>query len=91
MTTAAASSIEEIQSKSPAISFVNSQKGKSLLIANEYIFKSNKTTTTTKYWKFTFNGCSWKISTDFNGKLTKIFDEYGQPPEKENIEVCEKF
>ncbi|CAF2913231.1 unnamed protein product [Rotaria sp. Silwood2] len=89
MATVAASSTEEIQPKSPAISFINLQKGKPLLIANEYIFKSNKTTTTTNYWKFACNGCSSKIHTDLNGKLTKIIDEHTQSPEKENIEVRE--
>ncbi|CAF3315591.1 unnamed protein product [Rotaria socialis] len=55
MATAVASSEDETQSKSPKISFINSQKGKQLLIANEYIFKLNKTTTTTKYWKCVVN------------------------------------
>ncbi|CAF5005451.1 unnamed protein product [Rotaria socialis] len=48
MAAAVTSSEDETQSKSPTISFINSQKGKQLLIANEYIFKLNKTTTTTK-------------------------------------------
>ncbi|CAF3029580.1 unnamed protein product [Rotaria socialis] len=66
MATAVASSEDETQSKSPKISFINSQKGKQLLIANEYIFKLNKTTTTTKYWKCVVNSCSAKIHTDVN-------------------------
>ncbi|CAF0948876.1 unnamed protein product [Rotaria sp. Silwood1] len=54
-----------------SISFIKSQKGKTLLVANEYTFKLNKTTTTTKYWKCTYNGGSSKIHTDLNDKLLK--------------------
>ncbi|CAF4066383.1 unnamed protein product [Rotaria magnacalcarata] len=38
----------EIQAKSPAISFINSNKGKPLLVADDYTFKLNKATTTTE-------------------------------------------
>ncbi|CAF1543451.1 unnamed protein product [Rotaria magnacalcarata] len=89
MATAVASSEDETQSKSPTISFINSQKGRQLLIANEYIFKLNKTTTTTKYWKCVVNSCSAKIHTDVNGHLVKINDEHSHPSEKETIEVRE--
>ncbi|CAF2043457.1 unnamed protein product [Rotaria magnacalcarata] len=84
-----ASSEDEIQSRSPTISFINSQKGKQLLIVNEYIFKLNKTTTTTKYWKCVVNSCSAKIHTDVNGHLVKINDEHRHPSEKETNEVRE--
>ena len=50
MAEAAASSTDVTQSKSPAISFINSNKGKPSLIADEYVFKLNKTTSTTKYF-----------------------------------------
>ena len=40
----------KIQAKSPAISFINSNKEKPLLVGDEYTFKLNKATTTTKYW-----------------------------------------
>ncbi|CAF2176777.1 unnamed protein product [Rotaria magnacalcarata] len=89
MATAVPSSEDETQSKSPTISFISSQKGKQLLIANEYIFKLNKTTTTTKYWKRVVNNCSAKIHTDVNGHLVKINDEDSHPSEKETIEVRE--
>ncbi|CAM4832775.1 unnamed protein product [Rotaria magnacalcarata] len=89
MATAVASSEDETQSKSPTISFIKSQKGKQLLIAIEYIFKLNKTTTTTKYWKCVVNSCSAKIHTDLNGHLVKINDDHSHPSEKETIEVRE--
>ncbi|CAF3709276.1 unnamed protein product [Rotaria socialis] len=89
MAAAVASSEDETQSKSPTISFINSQEGKQLLIANEYIFKLNKTTTTTKYWKCVVNSCSAKIHTDVNGHLVKINDEHSHPSEKETTEVRE--
>jgi hypothetical protein len=49
MVAAASSSSDLNQLQSPAISFIQSQKGKPLLIADDYIFESNKTTTITKY------------------------------------------
>ncbi|CAF4469854.1 unnamed protein product, partial [Rotaria magnacalcarata] len=48
----------EIQAKSPAVSFINSNKGKSLLVADDYTFKWNKATTTTKYWICTIKDCA---------------------------------
>ncbi|CAF0982781.1 unnamed protein product [Rotaria sordida] len=62
MAEAAASSSDTTQAKSPAISFINSDKEKSLLIVDEYVFKLNKTTATTKYWICTLNGCSAKFT-----------------------------
>ena len=62
MATNLAISSDETQPKL-SISFIKSQKGKALLVASDYIFKLNKTTTTTKYWKCTNNGCSAKIRT----------------------------
>ncbi|CAF4836281.1 unnamed protein product, partial [Rotaria sp. Silwood2] len=56
---------------------------------NEYTFKLNKTTTTTKYWKCTYNGCSSKIHTDLNDKLIKTSDDHSHPAEKEDIQVRE--
>ncbi|CAF5160317.1 unnamed protein product, partial [Rotaria sp. Silwood1] len=50
MTTTAPSSLDENQPPSSNISFIQPQKGKPLLISDKYIFKLNKTTTTTKYW-----------------------------------------
>ena len=38
----------EIQAKSPAISFINSNKEKPLLDGDEYTFQLNKATTATK-------------------------------------------
>ena len=55
MATNLAISSDETQPKL-SISFIKSQKGKALLVASDYIFKLNKTTTTTKYWKCTNNG-----------------------------------
>ena len=43
---------DEIQAKSTAISFINSDKGKPLLlvVVDEYNFKLNKAAATTNYW-----------------------------------------
>ncbi|CAF1379461.1 unnamed protein product [Rotaria magnacalcarata] len=81
--------IGEIQAKSPAISFMNSNKGKPLLVADEYTFKLNKTTTTTKYWICTINGCAAKVHTDSTNLLMKTVGNHNHLPEKEKIEVRE--
>ena len=72
-----------------SISYTKSQKGKHLLLANEYVFKLNKTTPTTKYWKYTFNDCSSKLHTNLDDKLLETIDDLSHLPEKENIEVLE--
>ncbi|CAM4827788.1 unnamed protein product [Rotaria magnacalcarata] len=79
----------EIQAKSPAISFMNSNKGKPLLVADEYTFKLNKATTTTKYWICTINGCAAKVHTDLTNLLMKTAGNHSHLPEKEKIEVRE--
>ncbi|CAF4351816.1 unnamed protein product, partial [Rotaria magnacalcarata] len=77
------------QAKSLAISFINSNKGKPLLLADEYVFKLNKNTTTTKYWICTLNGCSAKVHTDLNSQFIKIVGDHNHFPEKEQLEVRE--
>ncbi|CAF5225515.1 unnamed protein product, partial [Rotaria magnacalcarata] len=79
----------EIQAKSPAISFMNSNKGKPLLVADEYTFKLNKATTTTKYWICTINGCATKVHTDLTNLFMKTAGNHSHLPEKEKIEVRE--
>ncbi|CAF4208726.1 unnamed protein product, partial [Rotaria sordida] len=71
------------------ISFINSNKGKPLLVANNYVFKLNKTTTTTKYWICTLNGCSAKVHTDLNSQLIKTIGDHNHLAEKEKLEVRE--
>ncbi|CAF1445897.1 unnamed protein product [Rotaria magnacalcarata] len=78
----------EIQAKSP-ISFINSNKGKPLLVADDYTFKLNKATTTTKYWICTINGCAAKVNTDLNNWLMKTVGNHSHLPGKEKLEVCE--
>ncbi|CAM4887935.1 unnamed protein product [Rotaria socialis] len=79
----------EIQAKSPSISFINSNKGKPLLVADDYTFKLNKTTTSTKYWICTINGCAAKVHTDLNNGLMKTVGNHSHLPEKEKLEVRE--
>ncbi|CAF1992269.1 unnamed protein product [Rotaria magnacalcarata] len=79
----------EIQAKSPSISFINSNKGKPLLVADDYTFKLNKTTTSTKYWICTINGCAAKVHTDLNNGLLKTVGNHSPLPGKEKLEVRE--
>ncbi|CAF1666654.1 unnamed protein product [Rotaria magnacalcarata] len=76
-------------SPSPVISFLKSQKGKPLLVSDEYIFKLNKATTTSKYWICAHTACSAKIHTNTNNQLTKMTGEHSHVPEKETIVVRE--
>ncbi|CAF3739739.1 unnamed protein product [Rotaria socialis] len=89
MAKATASATDVNQAKSLAISFINSNKGKPLLLADEYVFKLNKNTTTTKYWICTLNGCSAKVHTDLNSQFIKIVGDHNHFPEKEQLEVRE--
>ncbi|CAF1436350.1 unnamed protein product, partial [Rotaria magnacalcarata] len=76
----------EIQAKFPSISFINSNKGKPLLVADDYIFKLNKTTTRTKYWIRTINGCTAKVHTDLNNGLMKTVGYHSHLRAKEKRE-----
>ena len=77
----------EIQAKSPAISFINSNKEKPLLVGDEYTFKLNKATTTTKYWICTINDCAPKVHIDSTNLLMKTVGNDSHLPEKEKLEV----
>ncbi|CAF1573987.1 unnamed protein product [Rotaria magnacalcarata] len=79
----------EIQAKSPSISFINSNKEKPLLFADDYTFKLNKITTTTKYWICTIKDCATKVHTDSNNGLMKSVGNHSHLPEKEKHEVRE--
>ncbi|CAF5079070.1 unnamed protein product [Rotaria magnacalcarata] len=79
----------EIQAKSPSISFINLNKEKPLLFADDYTFKLNKITTTTKYWICTIKDCATKVHTDSNNGLMKSVGNHSPFPEKEKHEVRE--
>ncbi|CAF1192349.1 unnamed protein product [Rotaria magnacalcarata] len=64
-------------------------RGKPLLVADDYTFKLNKTTTSTKYWICTINGCAAKVHTDLNNGLMKTVGYHSHLPEKEKLEVRE--
>ncbi|CAF1610064.1 unnamed protein product [Rotaria magnacalcarata] len=79
----------EIQAKSLAILFINSNKGKPLLVADDYTFKLNKATATTKYWICTIKDCAAKVHTDSNNGLMKSVGNHSHLPEKEKLVVRE--
>ena len=89
MSETAVSSTEAVRPRSPVMSFINSNKGKPLLVGNNYVFKLNKTTTTTKYWICTLNGCAVIIHTNLNNQLIKTIGDHNHVPEKEKLEVRE--
>lgn len=59
-------------------------------VADEYIFKLNKTTTITKYWKCTLDQCLVKVHTNLNDQVIKMIDDHSHLPETEKLEVREK-
>ncbi|CAM4761249.1 unnamed protein product [Rotaria magnacalcarata] len=64
-------------------------KRKPLLVADDYTFKLNKTTTSTKYWICTINDCAAKVHTDLNNGLMKTVGYHSHLREKEKLEVRE--
>jgi len=78
---------DTIQLNSPIISFINSQKGKLMLVIDDYIFKFNRESKTTKYWICTFSGCLAKVRTTLDNQLIEFSDKHNHPSEKEKIEV----
>ncbi|CAF3832306.1 unnamed protein product, partial [Rotaria sp. Silwood1] len=83
------SSLDDNISQSSVVSYIQSQKGKPLLVLDNCIFKLNKTTITTKYWTCTCIECSMKVHTNVNDQLVKIIGEHCHPTEQELIHVRE--
>jgi hypothetical protein len=78
---------DSFQLTSPVISFINSQKGKLMLVMNDYLFKFNRESKSTKYWICTFNGCLSKVHTTLDNQLIELIDKHNHSSEKEKIEV----
>ncbi|CAM4795816.1 unnamed protein product [Rotaria magnacalcarata] len=57
---------------------------------NDYTFKLNKATTTTKYWICTIKDCAAKVHTDSNNGLMKTVDNRSHLPRKEKLERLAK-
>ncbi len=62
MTSTISSLLDENQQSSQVISFIQSQKGKSLLTLDNHIFKLNKLTENRKYWICTIKGCPFTVA-----------------------------
>ncbi|CAF3647620.1 unnamed protein product [Rotaria sp. Silwood1] len=78
---------DTIQLISPVISFINSQKGKLMLVLDDDIFKLNRQSKTTKYWICIINGCLSKVRTTLDNQLIEFIDKHNHPSEKEKIEI----
>ncbi|CAF0917551.1 unnamed protein product [Rotaria sordida] len=90
MAEAVASSTDVTQPTSSTTLFINSHKEKPLLIADQYVFKLNKKTTT-KYWIWTLNEYLAKVHTDLYSQLIKMIGDYNHLLEKEKLEFREKL
>ncbi|CAM4757249.1 unnamed protein product [Rotaria magnacalcarata] len=66
---------------------MNSNKGKPLLVADDYTFKLNKATTSTKYWICTINGYAADVHTDLTNLLMKTVGYHSHLREKEKLEL----
>lgn len=71
------------------ISFVQSQKGRPLVVSDNYIYKLNKSTTSTKYWICSMSTCTAKIHTGSNDQFVRMIDEHSHSAEKENVDLRE--
>jgi hypothetical protein len=82
---------DAVQLTSPVISFMNSQKGKLMLVINDYIFKLNRESKTTKYWICIFNGCLSKVHTALDNQLIEFINQHNHPSENEKNDVFSSF
>jgi hypothetical protein len=73
----------------PTYSFVNSNKGKSLLVVDDYVFQqSGKATIPTTYWACQCKDCSAVAhTTTLTGILTKQKNDHCHPPIPEKIAI----
>ncbi|CAF4455940.1 unnamed protein product, partial [Rotaria sp. Silwood2] len=69
------------------ISFIISQKGKKMLNINNFIFKLNKTTSTTKYYRCEDSRCTVTVRTDLEDNISNIKGDHCHPPEPEEIQI----
>ena len=73
----------------PAISFSISNKGKSILICEGYIYQLNKIRPKAKYWRCKDRMCSSYIHTDQNDQYVGRSGDHGSHlPTPESIEVA---
>lgn len=79
--------MNSVETTKPTISFIKSQKGKTMIVIDEYIFKFNRESKTTKHWICVFNGCPSKIHTTTDNQFIDLLDNYNHPSEKEKIEI----
>jgi hypothetical protein len=89
MAAAASSLLEDKENQQPSrvISFIKSQKGKPLLVLDRYIFKLNRSSTTTKYWMCTVIECTTKIHTNLNDEFIRMINKHCHNAEEEQLEV----
>ncbi|UJR19377.1 hypothetical protein I4U23_022506 [Adineta vaga] len=73
----------------PPYSYINSNKGKSLLVIDDYLYQqSGKPTVKTTYWACQFKHCPAVAHTNTNtGVATKQKNDHCHPPIPEQIEV----
>ncbi|CAF3502099.1 unnamed protein product [Rotaria sp. Silwood2] len=78
-----------MNSSSSTMSFVLSQKGKPLLVMDDYVFRLNKTTNTTKYYRCENRDCTATAHTDLNNVLLKVNANHSHviEPEKKEIRI----
>lgn len=72
---------------SNGISFIVSQKGKPLIVMDNCIFKLNKATKTTKYYRCEDPKCSMTLRTDTNNVLIGTAEDHNHPCEPEQVEI----
>jgi hypothetical protein len=70
----------------PSISFVKSNKGKPLLLLNQYLFKCNKTTESKKYWICIKAGCGVSARTNLNDEFLLITGDHNHVAESDILE-----
>ncbi|CAF2978338.1 unnamed protein product [Rotaria sp. Silwood2] len=76
MTTTAPFSSNENEPSSSSVSFIQSQKGKPMLVVNNCIFKFNKTTTSTKYWICTFDELVKSLSPPMKKQMNQLLEYF---------------
>lgn len=79
--------LDKMNTLSNCVSFIVSQKGKPMLVMDNFVFKLNKTTSTTKYYRCEDPNCSMTLRTDMNNVITGTQGDHSHPPEPEQVEV----
>jgi hypothetical protein len=73
--------------KMSPITFLTSNKGKPILVIEDYVYRRNKVTSKVTYWICEVKTCKAGVHTDSNDQFVKLTGDHSHLPTPENLEI----